>query len=127
MGTRMCRNKGPTLALPSFLHALGPHETLAFLFFQNNLNPLNSGLIFRNQPILKRVDAALGSLKLSGHSPNGTADLGPRAEYLACFDPSGPKLVENSADTGGAVRKRQRFNSHRDERQRDSHDAADLD
>ena len=109
------------------LHALGSQKTFALLFVQNNLDALDGRPIFRNQQILKRVDAALGSLKLRGHSPNGTADLGPRTEYLARFDPSGPELVEKRADTSGAVGKRQGFHSHCNQRQGDTHDTADFD
>src|ERR1019366_3509779 len=104
MGTRICRNKGSTLTLPLFFHALGPQETLAFLLVEGDLNALDSRLIFRNQQCLKRIDTTLCLFELGGHPPDRTADLRPRAEYTAGFDPPGPKLVENRADTGGAVR-----------------------
>src|ERR1700730_15124281 len=95
------------LSLPLFLYTLSSNKTLALLFIQNNLNASNGRLIFWNQQILECLDAALSSPELRRHPPDGTADLGPRTQYFARFDPFNPKLVENRADACGTVRKRE--------------------
>ena len=89
-GQEYVETEVPLSAIPPFLHALGAHETFALLFIQNNLNALDGCLVFRNQQIFERVDAALGLFQFRGYPPHRTADLGPRTEDLACFDPPGP-------------------------------------